>query len=50
MYIISILKKAINNLADLVDHIFIENNPVNGILTLLDTYSFSIQIYCDFVG
>ena len=39
-----------DNLADLVDPIFIVNNPVNGVLTLFATYSFAIQIYCDFSG
>jgi len=40
-----------DNMADLVDPIYnIENKSPNGILTLIATYAFAIQIYCDFSG
>jgi len=39
-----------DNMADLVDPIYEINKPTNGILTLLATYAFAIQIYCDFSG
>ena len=38
-------------MADLVDPVYdINNSAYNGILTLIATYSFAIQIYCDFSG
>ena len=37
-------------MADLVNPIYNIDNPINGILILLATYSFAIQIYCDFSG
>ena len=40
-----------DNMADLVDPVYdINNSAYNGILTLIATYSFAIQIYCDFSG
>ena len=39
-----------DNMADLVNPIYNIDNPINGILILLATYSFAIQIYCDFSG
>jgi|TARA_B100001964_G_C14249334_1_gene609079 D-alanyl-lipoteichoic acid acyltransferase DltB (MBOAT superfamily) len=39
-----------DNMADLVDPIYDLDNSTSGILTLLATYSFAIQIYCDFSG
>jgi D-alanyl-lipoteichoic acid acyltransferase DltB (MBOAT superfamily) len=39
-----------DNMANLVDPIYDIDKSPNGILTLLATYSFAIQIYCDFSG
>ena len=39
-----------DNMADLVDPIYDLDKSTSGILTLLATYSFAVQIYCDFSG
>ena len=39
-----------DNLAEIVDPVFISNAPYNGIQVLLSVYAFSFQIFCDFAG
>ena len=39
-----------DNMADLVDPVYDLDQSTNGILTLIATYAFAIQIYCDFSG
>jgi D-alanyl-lipoteichoic acid acyltransferase DltB (MBOAT superfamily) len=39
-----------DNLAEIVDPVFISNAPYNGLQVLLAIYAFAFQIFCDFAG